>query len=330
MKLHLLASLGGLAMLASTPASAQAELAACSPFTWTTLGTAGGPMPTPDRGEPSNMLRAGDRYILVDTGDGTVNQLGRLGMNLGRVDTVFISHHHLDHTGGLAAVVGLRWMNNFPGQLTVYGPPGTRELIDGLVASLQPQARIGFGVGAASAPPEGSVRVIELVDGQRVELGELSVTAAANTHFDHEGKVSAPGALSHSYRFDFGARSITYSGDTGPSSAFTNLATDTDLLVTEIMDFEALVAEIAQQRPDMPPHIRAQMEEHLFTHHLTAEQVGQLAQTAKVGQVLLTHYAIPPTSLAAHADKLLDGIRTHYSGAVHFGRDLATVDVGCE
>jgi ribonuclease BN (tRNA processing enzyme) len=80
----------------------------------------------------------------------------------------------------------------------------------------------------------------------------------------------------------------------------------------------------------MPPQIRAEMEQHLFTHHLTAEQVGQLAQIGNVRQVLLTHYAIPPTPLIAHAGKLLKGIRIHYSGAVHFGRDLASVDVGCD
>jgi ribonuclease BN (tRNA processing enzyme) len=325
----LLSALVALTLSAAPPAAAQQADGACVPFTWTTLGTAGGPMPTPDRGEPSNLLRIGDRYILVDTGDGTVNQLGRLGMNLGFVDTVFISHHHLDHTGGLAAVVGLRWMNNFPGPLTIYGPPGTRELVDGLVASMQPQARIGFGVGAAGSPPADSVQVIELTDGQRVAQGPLTVTAAANTHFDHEGEPSAPGALSHSYRFDLGDRSITYSGDTGPSPALTKLAAGSDLLVTEIMDFEALVEEIGRQRPDMPPAIREQMQKHLFTHHLTAEQVGQMAQSANVEQVLLTHYAIPPTPLTASAGRLLGGIRAHYAGAVHFGRDLASVDVGC-
>ena len=317
----------GLSVVA--PAGAQQANGACIPFTWTTLGTAGGPMPTPDRGEPSNLLRVGDRHILVDTGDGTVNQLGRLGMNLGAVDTVFISHHHLDHTGGLAAVVGLRWMNSFPGPLTVYGPPGTRELVDGLITSMQPQARIGFGVGATGSPPADAVRVIELVNGQRVEQGPLTVTAAANTHFDHDGERGAPGAQSLSYRFDLADRSITYSGDTGPSPALTRLAAGTDLLVTEIMDFEALIEEISRQRPDMPPTIREQVERHLFTHHLTAEQVGQMAQSADAKQVLLTHYAIPPTPLAASAGRLLDGIRANYAGAVHFGRDLGSLDVGC-
>jgi hypothetical protein len=50
-------------------------------------------------------------------------------------------------------------MNQFPGALTVYGPPGTREIVDGIVASLAPQARVGFGLGAADRPPAASVRV---------------------------------------------------------------------------------------------------------------------------------------------------------------------------
>lgn len=318
-----------LGLIVAAPAAAWANSTVCVPFTWTTLGTAGGPVPAPDRAEPSNLLRVGDRYILVDTGDGTVNQLARLGLNLAAVDTVFISHHHLDHTGGLAAVVGLRWMNNIPGQLTVYGPPGTQELVNGLVASMQPQARVGLGVGAATPPPAGSVNVVELTDGERVEQGGLTVTTAANTHFDHEGQQGTSGALSLSYRFELDNRSITYSGDTGPSAAVTKLAGGSDLLVTEIMDFDALLKEIDRQRPDMPPAIRELLRQHLSTHHLTGEQVGQMARSANVKQVLLTHYAIPPTPLSASAEAMIKGIRASYSGAVHFGRDLASIDVGC-
>jgi len=305
------------------------EATACPTLSWTTLGTAGGPVPDATRAEPSNLLRAGDRFILVDTGDGTVNQLARIGMNVGQVDTVFISHHHHDHTGGLAAVIGLRWMAQYPGLLTIYGPPGTAEMVDGIVASLQPQARVGFGTGASVTPPADIVRVIELGDGAVVDLGPLTIRTAANSHFDIDGRNPYVGALSLSYRFDYDSRSITYSGDTGPSVALQQLATESDLLVTEIMDFEAIFEGALRVRPDMTEAMAAQFRQHMTTHHLTAEEVGLLAQSADVDQVLLTHYAIAPGLLSRSADYFRQGIRQRYDGPLQLGRDLETLDVGC-
>ena len=221
---------------------------ACPAMRWTTLGTAGGPVPTADRAEPSNLLVAGDQQILVDTGDSTVNQLAGLGMDMRRIRTVFISHLHLDHSGGLAAVIGLRWMNQFPGQLTIYGPPGIREVVDGITASMAPPARIGFGLGTPPPGAGASVRAVELRDGQIVPLGDgLTATAAANSHFDHDGKPD-PSNISFSYRFALGDRSITYTGDTGPSDAVTRLASGTDMLVSEVIDLDRLLKEIKQRR----------------------------------------------------------------------------------
>lgn len=265
-------------------------------------------MPTPERSEPANLLVAGDQYILVDTGDGTVNQLAKIGLDLRPIRTVFISHHHMDHTGGLAAVVGLRWMNNMPGELTVYGPPGTREYVDGIVQTMRPQARVGFGLGAAAADPAKSVRVIEVRSGDTVRLGPLTVTMTANSHFDHDGKKGEQPAQSLSYRFQLGDRSITYSGDTGPSDAVTALARNTDILVSEVIDLEAIMASIRQRRPDMDATTFSQMQTHMATHHIVATDLGRLASEAGVGRLVLTHFAIPPGPLRNSEPGLREGI----------------------
>ena len=47
---------------------------------------------------------------------------------------------------GQAAVLGLRNQTNQNAPITVYGPPGTRELVAGMVASMQPAARVGYGI----------------------------------------------------------------------------------------------------------------------------------------------------------------------------------------
>lgn len=316
----------GLLALSGRPVRA-AE--ACPALRWTTLGTAGGPVPTPERSEPANLLAAGDQSILVDTGDGTVGQLARIGMDLGPVRAVFISHHHMDHTGGLAAVIGLRWMNAMPGVLTVYGPPGTRELVDGIIKTMQPQARVGFGLGTAAQPPEASVKVVELQPGSQLRVGDLQVTAVENSHFDHPGPQAAGRPLSFGYRFQLGNRSITYTGDTGPSDRVADLARDTDMLVSEVIDLDPIIGAIKARRPDMDAQTFSDMKRHLSTHHITPFDLGSLAQRARARRLVLTHFAIPPGPTRNSEQRLREGFTASYHGPVEFGVDLATFDVGC-
>ena len=106
--------------------------------TWITLGTRAGPVPSPTRSQPANLLKANGKNILVDTGDGTAGQLAKLGIPTNAIDAVFISHLHWDHTGGLAAILGLRAQTNAPPRLAIYGPPGTAEMVAGLIASMVP------------------------------------------------------------------------------------------------------------------------------------------------------------------------------------------------
>ena len=296
---------------------------------WTTLGTAGGPIPTPERAEPSNLLLAGDQQILVDTGDGTVNQLAKAGLNLAQVHTVFISHHHMDHTGGLAAVIGLRWMNNMPGKLTVYGPPGTREIVDGAIKTMQPQARVGFGLGTPPPAPAGSVDVVEIADGAIVALGPLKATAVANSHFDHPGPKQVNEPVSLSYRFELGGRSITYSGDTGPSEAVVRLARGTDMLVSEVIDLEAIVASIRKSRPDMTEETFGPLRRHLATHHVTAADLGTMAAQAVAKRLVMTHFAVPPGPIAQSETALRQGVAQAYFGPVDIALDLSSFDLGC-
>lgn len=308
------------AMLVAAPALAQP---AKSGDGFVTLGTMGGPVPSPDRSQPANALVHAGRVYLVDAGDGTVQQLSRAGLSLPQVRGVFLSHLHADHTGGLSAVLALRNQTNQNERLIVYGPPGTRELVAGMVASMQPAARVGYGIpGQPWSPPAETVMVIELRDGESLSVDGMTVTAAQNSHYDF-----APGSLedrnykSLSLRFDLPGRSIVYTGDTGPSAAVEKLANGADLLVSEMIDLAGTMANVARNSPNMPPPAKQQLEQHLSTHHLTPEAVGQLAARAKVKALVITHFAAG-TPDPDRTRGYLDQIRQHFRGTVSLANDL--------
>ena len=155
----------------AAPVAAQAEVQAPATH-WITLGTQGGPMPSSARSQPANVLLTRERAYLVDVGDGAAEQLAKAGIPLGEVRAVLLSHLHFDHTAGLLGVLGLRYQTSIYAPLKIYGPPGTKDLVDGLLAAMLPTAHSGYGMpGSAYHAPGEGIEVVELRAGAAFSLG---------------------------------------------------------------------------------------------------------------------------------------------------------------
>lgn len=279
---------------------------------WITLGTQSGPIPMGHRSEPANLLVAAGQHILVDVGDGAAVQIGRAGFELGDVQSVFISHLHFDHTGGLYAFLGMRYQSLYSSRITVYGPPGTRALVDGVLAAMTPSMSL-------VRRGELDVQVEEIGDGSRITLGDIVVTAAKNSHYVASGDGHGATA-SLAFRFDLPDRVIAYTGDTGPSDAVERLAHDADLLVSEVMDVDIAIADIRARRPDVPEPAFMLIRRHFEQEHLTPEQAGRLAANARARRLVLTHVAGDID--AAHTEALTTRAAAAYSGEVVLANDL--------
>lgn len=322
-----LAFLGATSLFAipqSAQADANADPGTKASYAWVTLGTMGGPMPSMRRAEPANLLVRPGSAVLVDCGDDAMTRLVGAGAQFAWLNTIFISHLHTDHTGGLFAVLGLRQQTHTTSPLAIYGPPGTKAMVAGIMAGLEPGAQSGYGVeGEKELSPQTGVTVIEVNDGSVVKLQDMIVRAAKNTHYTF-----TPGSdldkrfASLSYRFELPDRTIVYTGDTGPSTAVEKLAKGADLLVSELIDEQATMASIKRRAVEMDPQTLAVMTKHLTTHHLTTSDVAHLASMAGVKSVVVTHIAGGGGEDAQASDRYAREIGQDFAGKVAIANDM--------
>ena len=232
----LFATLFGISIIALTQESTAQSKGASSPKTGTrliTLGTAAGPSTRPDRAQSSNLLTVNGTHYVVDAGDGVARRLAEAGTDLREIGTIFITHHHDDHTAGLGTLMSLAWDSQRTKPINVYGPPRTEELVKAAVQYFTISAEIRIADGGAAVP------IAQLFLGHDVGTGviyqdaNVKVTAVENTHFAFHKGPAAGKHKSYSYRFETPDRVIVFTGDTGPSDAVTELAKGADLLVTE-------------------------------------------------------------------------------------------------
>jgi len=295
-----------------------------APSSFTILGTGGGPMLNPLGWQPAHLVMNGESPVLVDCGEGAMGQLRRAGIDFRAVDQIFLTHHHFDHIGSLFACLGLNMMVQRKTPLTIYGPPGTRAIVDGLIAACDVPQAIGFGVKGQTLPhPRDFVEVVELTGGARVELGEMVVTACENTHYRPESELGTPGPVSLSLRFDLPGRGVVFTGDTGPCGAVEELAQGVDLLVSEMMDLDMTMGRVRAANPQMPEEAIAKIRAHLSGHHLSPEDVGDLAARVGAAHVVATHFA-PGCATPETAGDYAARIAARFGGRVSIGRDLGS------
>jgi ribonuclease BN (tRNA processing enzyme) len=256
-----------------------------------TLGTSGGPPPRSHRAQSSNLLTVNGTHYVVDAGDGVARRLAKAAINVREIGTVFITHHHDDHTAGLGTLLSVAWDQNRTKPIHVYGPPRTAELVTAAVQYFTISAEIRIADGGRSVPIAQVFFGHDVGTGRIYEDVNIKVTAVENSHFDfHEGPVAGK-HKSYAYRFETPDRVIVFTGDTGASDAVTALAKDADLLVTETSSCQNRMQEMAEDGrwQAMSPAEQAGIMRQMTQGHMTLEEIGKMAARANVRTVVLSH-----------------------------------------
>jgi ribonuclease BN (tRNA processing enzyme) len=256
----------------------------------TFLGT-GSAMPTGERFQTGLLVESGERRLLVDCGSGVLHGLERTAVGYEGVDTVLLSHHHLDHVSDLLVLLKARWLAGET-DLAIAGPDGTRELVEGLLEVHEyMQGRLDL-------------------DLRDVEPGSFSLAG-----FDVRAMETRHSMDCLAYRFEAAdpdtgdggegaAPAVTFSADT---EAFTDLV--------EFADGSAVLVHDCSFPDDVD-----------VDNHPTPSSLGRTlaAADADVGRVYLTH--LYPHTDGRH-EEMLDSVAECYDGDVRFARDGLSLDV---
>lgn len=263
----------------------------------------------------------------------------------------FITHLHADHVVDYPSLVlfgASDGLSERKDPLLVFGP--------GVRGKLPPVSGSTTGVSAVVAPEgptPGTVAMTEamyrafatdindnILDSRkpnphsRIKVQDIAIPAQAgidpNTdpapemapfpvYQDENVRVTAtlvshpPVYPSFAFRFDTPHGSVVFSGDTSPSRNLVRLAQGADVLVHEVID-TAWVNALYPQPRNAAQEAKAH---HLVHAHTAVEDVGAVAQAAKVKVLVLSHLA-PADNTAARWTRAKEG----FEGELIVGSDL--------
>jgi ribonuclease Z len=98
-------------------------------FEVTILGSSSS-TPIFNRNPSAQLLNVNEKYMLIDCGEATQNQLLHFGLKANRIDQIFISHLHGDHYLGLVGLLSSLHLTGRTKPMDIFGPADLLEIID--------------------------------------------------------------------------------------------------------------------------------------------------------------------------------------------------------
>ena len=254
-------------------------------------------MPTAQRAPTAILVRRGGEKLLFDCAEGTQRQLLRSAIGLVDLREIFLTHYHADHYLGLPGMLKTFALRGRNAALTVYGPPGLRDIFTSLrrifgkltyeleLLEVRPGdglAREDYRIEPFAVAHGVSAIGYAIVEDERpgrfdVETADaLGVPAGPERRLLQQGQaVVVPGDRTVRPEDVLGparpGRKVVLSADTAPAAPVLEAAAGADLLV-----HEATFADEERERARE-------------TAHSTALEAAQVARAAEVRLLALTH-----------------------------------------
>lgn len=292
----------------------------------------------------------GKPRILMDVGGGTYQRIAESGVNIRDLDTVLLTHLHIDHTGDLSAAMKTIYFHNnlargmnpaLAGRtaaINIYGPtstsfpngpggkfPGTDIL---QYPSTENYAHQHYSVqqggverylnGFAPAISQGESKFVYTakdLSSNWMKAGNIE-TVLDETEVEGDGKLKITAiAINHGPVPAVGFR-IDYKGHSVAYSGDTSSKTNNMAVLSEGVDLLIYDTAITQTLPANPLF-------HLL--HTKPKRIGEIAAAASVKKLVLSH--ITPVTEVRLKEVKAD-IRESYLGKIKVAKDLKVYNLG--
>jgi ribonuclease BN (tRNA processing enzyme) len=244
------------------------------------LGT-GSPVPHAERAGTALLLTIEGEHILIDCGPNAVDRLLKERIDIAGIETLFFTHHHVDHNADFYSFVIGSWTMGRE-RLDIYGPSGTTQLLESLYSVYEEDLEYRSQLDYSSEGIYG-IDVFETTNELIVETPEWVAQAQAVDH----------SIETYAYRFEERSTdtSVVFSGDTAFTPDLVEFASKADVLIQDacigpVRDDPPTEGVIWDRLTEPYPEERLDV---LRQTHCSATQAGQIAADANVDHLVLTH-----------------------------------------
>ncbi len=340
---------GAAAIAVLSLTSLGASAAPCMKITLT--GTQGGPPVYKGQAGAGTLVQYGDEEnkcgavkLQFDTGRGTTQRLSQVGVPVGKLNAIFLTHQHSDHTEGLADMMQLRWHFNSGGPKVdlvcsddAKSPLGhtlsctmlAKHIGDAFINSGEMAQRLAENKKRLPGGPADLINVMTFGPGEEPSevwsSGDVKVSAIKSRHI----------AGHASYRVDTPAGSVVIGGDAGNDNPKPPRDSSTSAQVEKLANGADVIVH-STIHPVMGPDKDSGFPPPIYFRQSTATDLGSMANRAGAKHLMLTHlippmgakkqgpYPIPGGGLSEddYRQAAMDG---GFTGNVVVGSDLATL-----
>ena len=247
-------------------------------------------------------------FVLIDAGEGAIQNIASFGLPYAAIDKVFMTHWHSDHFAGLGQVINASWIHGRKVPVTVYGPFGVTKIVNAINTAYE------FDAIYRAATVDGNLDP-SLTTALPVELRStddlLPVYSGKNFEVSSFRVEHTPVVPALGYVIKYGGMKIVVSGDTRVAPTLEKQAQNADILINECFS-RALADKVIELAEKAGDKYSVGFTKDVSKYHSDSVDLAKMAARANVKRLFLTHFVPAIPTETKEEDDFIGGMKQDF------------------